>query len=290
MSRTLGRAKAGLIASSLSMLLSQSAFASMVNIHVPTPSVHISAPRVSVHAPGFSKIPVIHLKALLVMAKNHRTHHHGGDSVVTATVPGTDGGWHRDGHQGVTLPGSIVQPPGVGYNAQVRNSNPPGVYNLNCQGAADCRIVTQPAQAPVPNPQYSPTVVEQVPNLAGKTCAFWSNGSLFGITITAETVLVAGNIAIALNWTTPAYGTNIEGSMTENPNGTYNVTFQWTVGDETFSYTGTLTWSPATPGTPASVNPLGGAWSLSGATVVTNTSTGQVVPGAIGPSVGCTIS
>jgi len=50
MSLTCKSAKAGLIAGGLSLLMSQTAFASVINVHVPTPSVHISVPTPTLHA------------------------------------------------------------------------------------------------------------------------------------------------------------------------------------------------------------------------------------------------
>jgi hypothetical protein len=71
------------------------------------------------------------------------------------------------------------------------------------------------------------------------------------------------------------------GSLTENANGTYNVTFNWPNGkDGTNTFTETLTWTLGPNGT--------GSWTLSGSVVSYDTQ-GDVVPG--GPGSGsCTFS
>jgi hypothetical protein len=107
MSRTFKCAKAGFIAGSLSLLLSQTAFASIVSIRVPTAQVHITAP--IVHTPA------VHFNAPAASLQTHVSRDHRGDlpkggrnqgsqtsskglSVVTATAPGTNGrNWNRGG-------------------------------------------------------------------------------------------------------------------------------------------------------------------------------------------------
>jgi hypothetical protein len=192
-----------------------------------------------------------------------------GVSVVTLDIPGTSGrNWPRSGGNGggsgsgITVSGTTV--PG-------NNVPPPGVYNPNCDGAADCGIVTQPTQAKGPLGTVPP-----FPNLAGETCVMSThNGEVTDdITITAETVLGPGNIAISvdLNGTGMGPHPNLGGSMTENPDGTYTVTFQWTDAQgTTVTFFGSLKWTPG---------PNGGSWTL-----VATSSTGQV-----GHYLGCTFA
>ena len=62
MSLTLKIATAGLIASSLPSLMSQTAFARGFDFHAATASAHISAPRVSFHAPAINR-RTVHARA-----------------------------------------------------------------------------------------------------------------------------------------------------------------------------------------------------------------------------------
>ncbi len=108
MSRTFDRATAGLMAGSLSLLLSQSAFASIVNvavptIHIPVSAVHVSVPAVHVSAP-----------AIQVKTADFKTT----DKTVNRSTSHrdlADGGGDRRGHG---TPASIVSYRSTSLNVQ----------------------------------------------------------------------------------------------------------------------------------------------------------------------------
>jgi hypothetical protein len=90
---------AGLFASAFSVLMSQTAMAAVVSVHVPVPTVHISVPTVHVAAPTVQvKAPVIKTAAITT---DQSTSHHDLQKTTTQSTSHhdlQDGGGDRRGH------------------------------------------------------------------------------------------------------------------------------------------------------------------------------------------------
>ncbi len=307
MPRLSNRVFAGLSASALSVLMSQTALAAVVSVHVPVPTVHISMPTVHVVAPVVQvKAPVI---KTAVITTNQSTSHHdlqdGGDrrghgttvgtaklrsvpfnfegslainrhgdlprggrnggsqttskavtvskgvTVATTDVPGTNGrNWPRGGNGGS---GSPSNPPEAWtWNGLILPYFPWEIYGLqNYEGMVDAQNFFN-----------------------GEGCTFPSsnNGPGFGhdLKITGASGGAPGSDSITVSWSPQngsAGGANqggpIDGTITENANGTYTIIFSWGPGGN-HQFTGTITWTPGPNG--------GGSWTLSGGVTVNGSS------------------
>jgi hypothetical protein len=286
MSRSSSRVAAGLTASALAVLMSQTALAgvdvhvSVPTIHISVPTVHVSAPTVQVQAPIITKTAktkntIVNSYALhrdhqdsggdrwdhktpVVIATNRSTpvnlqgslavNHRGdlpkggrsnasqttseGVTVVTTNVPGTIGlSWPRGG--GTTVTGSNVPPAGV--------------FNPNCDGAADCGFVTVPEKVVTFVPPPPPPTAPAADAFLGTTTCQGGNpnsitGNYWGFTITNS----SGQVGVNIGWGPfPA-------TATENPDGSYTLSFKDTGGE---IWTITLVWTTNTNG-------VGGYWSV----------------------------
>ena len=260
MSRTFKGAKAALIASSLSLLMSQSAFASIVNIHVPTPTVRISVPTARIHA------PVVHFKGPATTLRHTVVRNHRGD------LP--KGGKNNVGRTTSKAAPVVVAESGRDWP---RGRNPggnewTGPWRYNPLSKFNIQVLIGAIEA------------SNFFNGDGCTLPSSNNGPGFGHILTITSVQNNGNgsATITVSWGpqngNPGGGPSspVTGAITKNANGTYTITFSWSSGTVNHVFTGTISWTPGPNG--------GGSWTLSGGVTVNGSMNG-------GPGSGtCTIS
>jgi hypothetical protein len=235
MSRLSNRVLAGLSASAFAVLMSQTAMAGLVNVHVSVPTIRIPVPTARV------AVPTIQVKTSAFKTTNltanrsvsHRDHRDGnadrgghGAPVVTATYHGAP--------VGAAVYGTTHVPPGrnppkgggnggitvVGTTVPGNNVPPPGVYNPNCDGAADCGIVTVPVT--VVTIQTPPTPPSGGPAAAflGTTTCQAGRGGYWSVTISNSD----GQVSVSINEGIGP-GPKYTATVTANPNGSFTVTF-----------------------------------------------------------------
>lgn len=308
MSRISKRVVAGLTASAFAVLMSQTASAGVdIHVSVPTvrisvPSVHVSVPTVALSAPGFKT-----KGTTANFSTSHRDHQSSGSDrwghstpVAIATNRGTP--------VGVAVYNTTYVPPGRDLPKGGRN----GGSQTTSKGVS-VATTTVPGTSwrdwprggnggsgvPVSNGfewtglHFIPWNILQVLEgdlqigtlFNGEGCTLPSSnnpGTGHDIQITTGQDNANGGVWVTVSWS-PSNGEpgganqggpNV-GTITENANGTYSITFSWGYGTHVF--TGTI--SPNGNGT----------WSLTGTVVVYN-SQGQPEPGQ-GPGTGtCTLS
>lgn len=270
MSRISNAARAGLAAGTLSLLMSHTALASVVNVHVPVPVVHVSVPV----APIGVKTPVIRTTVIGVKAAQGWHGQRGGGVQASASGIAVYGATVPTGHKG-----SGNQTPSSGI-AVYGTAIPAGAGVTEATGCATCDVPRQIGTYNATVPSGVGTLGNYIPPYQGLIFTGFScvlghstGGGDHAIAITKQ----SGN-TITVTWQGDQNGQlkgspkTETGTITENPNGSYTITFSWTDGSgDTNTYTGTLT--------PQG----GGSWYLSGDVTVT-TPAGQPVAG-MGPGI-----
>jgi len=305
MSRISNRVLAGLSAGAFAVLMSQTALAA-INVHVSVPTIHISVPAVHVSVPtAGTYAPSFKAKGTTVnLSTSHHDHQSsGGDRrgrgapIGTPSYGGTTGGIvvysttvgsgrnggisNTSGGNGGNLGTGSGQALTLNTAVVGGNSVPVGLYNPNCDGAADCGVVTVPVKW---TGTFTP--IPPFPDLNGDSCSLPSSDGKSSHTVTIpagaeQTVIPGGSAFINGTWQGDGNPKDTSGWITANPGGTYNISFSWPNGKSgSNTFTGTLTWTPGPNG--------GGSWTMTG-TVTSYNAQGQVVPG--GPGSGsCTLA
>jgi len=268
----------GLTLTAAALLLSQPAWAGEINVHVPNPEIHMPTPHVHVRTPDVhTGTRDVHHKgrASTGQAKGNGSQGSGSTTTLRGNFTGGDTA-KGSGQQGTGGPiGSSAggKPCPAGANCgsptgpsqsgpplvgQSEAGPPPGLYNPDCNGAADCGIVTMPATVTTP---VTPVTPAPTPELAGQSCSPPAPGAV--LTITSQTVLSPGNFAVT--FTLGYAGSNpnnviLNGIISENNiTGTYTLSYTWpsspqnAAAGDTGTVTDTLTWTPG---------PNGGSWTL----------------------------
>jgi len=276
MTRFLRCTQMGLTLTAAALLVSQPAWTGEINVHVPNPEIRVPTPHL--RAPdghGWTRDAHHKGRASTGQAKGNGSQGSGSTTTLRGNFTGGDtakgsdqkriGGPIGASEGGANCPAgancgssagpSPAGPPVVAPVGQSEAGPPPGLYNPDCHGAADCGIVTMPA-TPVLPVTSAPT-----PELAGQSCSPPAPGAV--TTITSQTVLSPGNFAVTL--TIGYAGSNpnniiVNGIISENNiTGTYTLTYTApstaanAAPGATVTITDTLTWTPG---------PNGGSWTL----------------------------
>ncbi len=253
MPRLANRVFAGLSASTFSVLMSQTALAAVVSVHVPVPTIHVLVPTVHVAA------PIVQIKAPVfkttVVTTNRSTTHHDLE----------DGGHDRRGHgncdgiasyrgTAVSLQSSLAVnrhgdlPKSGRSNGSQTTSNGVTIVTKTVQGTSvppvELLNVTglPKSNYGVQNGSFVPVILTTAEQEAanwfmGTTCSNTFGGVTVSVTIIAASPNGSGEASVVGKYNDGPGPNNFDGIITQNANGTYTLTIDYIQGTGPVDYT-----------------------------------------------------